>query len=392
MEAHEQGSVVLQLQNRGYIPIHISDSDDRTGGSPRSRTRLSLSSLRGHRIKSTDVLSFTHEMSTLLHAGLPLDRSLRIAGELTSNPNFTEVVEKVLSEVKGGKSFADALNSHPQTFSKLYVNMIRVGEAGGVLEQVMLRLAQYLEELRELKEYIVSALAYPILLGSVGTASVVILLTFVVPRFSVLFESTKATLPLPTRLLLGLSQGIKEYWWVALAIGILSLIAWRQYIGTPEGRLNWDRWKIRVPLLGPVFQKVEVARFSKTLGTLLMNGVPIIRSLEIVQEVIGNQAINRSLSEVLKGVKGGEGIAAPLRLTGNFPPLALHMISVGEESGRLDQMLIRVADTYDREVRTFVKRFVSLFEPILILVMGVIIGFMVIAMLLGVFSINDLPL
>jgi general secretion pathway protein F len=389
MDAQEERSVVLHLQSLGYIPIRIGDTDERVK-SPRGGLSLSFS-LPARRVKSRDVLTFTQEMATLLLAGMPLDRSLRVASELASNPNFGDIVEKVLSEVKAGKSFAEALRPHPQAFSKLYVNMIKVGETGGVLEQVLQKLGQYLEEVQELKEYILSALAYPLLLMGVGISSVIILLTFVIPRFSTLFQDTKVTLPLPTHVLLGLSHAIKEYWWVGIVAVVICFLVWRQYIQTPQGKLNWDRWMLGAPLLGSVLQKIEVGRFSKTLGTLLVSGVPILQSLNIVQDVIGNQAIHQSLSEVVKGVKGGEGVAAPLRLVGNFPPLALHLISLGEESGHLDQMLLRVADTYDREVRTFVKRFVSLFEPAMILVMGVIVGFMVIAMLMGVFSIHEIP-
>ena len=388
MEAQDEGSVVLQLQSRGYIPIRVSETDahdkQASGG-----IRFSFS-LPNRRVGSRDVLAFTEGISILLRAGLPIDQSLRIASELSSNSNFREIVEKVLSEVKAGKSFAEALSAHPTAFSKLYVNMIRVGELGGVLEQVTAKLAQYLEEVRELKEHILSALAYPVLLATVGLASIVILLTFVIPRFAVLFQNTRAALPLSTQVLLAVSQAIKDDWWVGFAILIGSFFVWRQYVQTPQGRLNWDRWRLRIPLVGSVLQKIEIARFSKTLGTLLVSGVPILQALGIVQEIIGNRAIHHSLSEVLKGVKGGEGIAGPLRLSGSFPALALHMISVGEESGHLDQMLLKVADTYDREVKAFIKRFVSLFEPAMILVMGVVVGFMVIAMLTAVFSINEL--
>ena len=386
MEANEERLVISQLQAQGFIPISV-----RLPAQAR-RFSLQLSTFFPFRkVSHKDVMTFTQQLSTLVGAGLPLDRSLYILTELTENREFKAIIENVHKSVRGGSSFADALAKHPRCFSKLYVNMVRAGEAGGVLELILARLAEFLETSQELKEYITSAMVYPILLVLVGGGAIAILLTFVIPKFATIFSDMGQTLPLSTRFLLALSGGIRDYWWAILAV--FGLIYWgvKTYINTTEGRLKWDGLKLKLVVVKTLVQKVEVARFTRTMGTLLRSGVPILTAITIVREIIGNRIIANSLSGVHDGVKEGEGMAKPLKRYRFFPSLAIHMITVGEETGKLDEMLLKVADTYDKDVRNTVKRFVSLLEPLMILIMGIVVGFIVISMLMAIFSVNDMP-
>jgi general secretion pathway protein F len=302
------------------------------------------------------------------------------------------VIQDVLKEVKGGKSFSEALGKYPEVFPKVYANMIKAGEVGGALEEVLGRLVSFLETSENLRSYIVGAMIYPVLLSVVGVASVTILTMFVVPRFAAIFQDMGVPLPLPMAILKGLSDFLTGYWWLVLISGALVSFYVHRFRSSPEGRLQLDRWLLRLPLVGAVLRKVEVARFSRTLGTLLHGGVPLLQGLTIVREVVGNQGIATMIDPIRNGIKKGEGIAQPMKQSGVFPPLAMHLIEVGEESGKLDTMLVQVADVYDNEVRTGVKNLIAFFEPALILVMGIIIGTIVVSMLLAIFSINDIPL
>lgn len=386
MEAGEERMVITQLQAQGFIPISVK--------LPAQARRFSLELSRlfpFRKVSQKDVMTFTQQLSTLVGAGLPLDRSLYILTELTENQQFKAIIESVYKSVRGGSSFADALGKHPRCFSKLYVNMVRAGEAGGVLELILARLAEFLETSQELKEYITSAMVYPLLLILVGGSAIAILLTFVIPKFAAIFSDMGQSLPLPTKVLLTISEGIRDYWWVILLGFLLIYWGFKTYINTPEGRLKWDGLKLKIGVVRTLVQKVEVARFTRTMGTLLKSGVPILTAITIVKEIIGNQVIASSLNGVYEGVKEGEGMARPLKRYYFFPPLSIHMITVGEETGKLDEMLLKVADIYDRDLRNAIKRFVSLLEPMMILIMGVVVGFIVISMLMAIFSVNEMP-
>lgn len=394
MEAAEAASVVARLQDRGLIPIRVGAS----GGGARAKAapgarRIALPNLPvlRRRLGGRDLLIITQELSTLLGAGLPLDRSLTTLGELSDNPEQKAIVGEVLSAVRGGKSFAEALAQH-RFFPPLYVNMIRAGEVGGFLEQVMQRLVEYLERAQELRDEARSALAYPVVLTGAMGLSMVVLLTYVLPKFSSLFEDMGRTLPLSARVVLAVSDALRGYWWAGVLAIALAVFGFRRWVSTPQGRWTFDQWKLRVVMLGPVLRKMEVAKIARTLGTLLKSGVPMIQALGIVKEIAGNQVVGRAIGEVEVGVREGAGVAEPLARSGAFPPLAIQMISVGEETGKLDDMLLRVADYFDREVRVKVQQFTRLLEPILILVMGVAVGFVVVSMLSAIFSVNDLPL
>jgi len=387
MEGADDGTVSLRLQEMGLLPIRVGAIGK---GSFLSK-EVPLPWMR-KRVRRKDLLVFTQELHTLTRSGFPLDRSLAVLGQLAENPALSEIIQDVLKEVKGGRSFSEALGKYPEVFPRVYANMVKAGEVGGMLEEVLARLALFLESSENLRSYIVGALIYPCLLSAVGVASVTILTMFVVPRFAAIFKDMGLPLPLPMAMLDGLSGFIESYWW-ALLLGILLVAFYlKRFRASPKGRLLWDRWMLRLPLLGSVIRKVEVARFSRTLGTLLQGGVPLLQGMSIVRDILSNQAIATMIEPIRNGIKKGEGISQPMKQSGVFPPLAMHLVEVGEESGKLDHMLVQVADVYDNEVRTGVKNLIAFFEPALILIMGILIGTIVVSMLLAIFSINDIPL
>jgi len=377
IEAPEEKSAVEKLKNTGVIPLKLA--------APREETarRFWRRSAKG------DVLTFTTEMSALLSAGLPLDRSLNILSDISENKEMKSIVQSILKSIREGSAFSDALQRHPKIFSKLYISMIRAGEVGGVLDVVLDKLGEFLETSKELKDHVVSAMIYPTILVLTGGASIIVLLTFVLPRFSVIFSELGSALPLPTQILLTLSNGLKSYWYIALAIVIGVWAFLRRYVRSESGRYRWDALKLR--MVGDVTRRLETARFCRTLGTLLKSGVPLLQALTNAKEVLGNQVIASAIDRVSKGTKEGKGIAAPLSEAQVFPQLALSMIKVGEETGQLDTMLLKVATTYEKSLREALKRFLSMLEPLMILTMGLIIGFIVVSMLMAIFSITDLP-
>jgi general secretion pathway protein F len=384
MEGRDEKAVVESLQKLGYIPIRISASQAQGAMKPGIRSYF-------ERVTLKDLMLFTQELSTLIEAGLPLDRSLQILAELTEKEKFREVVRDLLRKIEAGSSFSEALSSYPGIFPKLYINMVKAGEVGGVLNLILARLTKYLQTSKETREYLVSVLIYPALLTLVSGASIVILLTFVIPRFAKIFADMGGTIPLPTQILLSVSQFVKDYWW-AIAGGLLAIgFGIRSYTKQGEGKVQWDQLKLRLALVGNLVKQMEIARFARTLGTLIQSGVPILQALQIVRETVSNEIIARSIGEVHTGVKQGGSISKTLQSQGIFPPLAVHMMTVGEETGKLDEMLMRVAETYEASLQTALKRFISLLEPMLILFMGLVIGFIVISMLLAIFSINEIP-
>ncbi len=388
MEAGEARAVVAHLQNRGLIPIRIG------AGAAVGRTvgrAIALPSLgRGGAVRTKDLLVFTRELSTLLAAGMPLDRSLTTLADLAPGKDLKKVTAEVLQAVRGGTSLAEAMAQHPKAFPPLYVNMVKAGEIGGVLDDVLRRLVDYLTSVQELRDEVRSAMTYPILLTAVGAVSIIILLVFVLPKFATMFADLGQTLPLSTRMMLGISDFFTSIWVVpGLLLAFGGTWGLYRYMHTSQ-RYTLDSWKLRMPVLGYLLRRLEVARFARTLGTLLRSGVPMLQALDIVRDVASNQVISRAVSEVQVGVREGAGMSGPLGRNGAFPPLALQMIAVGEDTGKLDEMLLTIADYFDGEVRNEVKRLTSLLEPVMILVMGLVVGFMVISMLMAVFSINDL--
>jgi len=384
MDGKDEASVLVSLHQLGYIPIRITSADEKVQG-----FRLPFSLPK--RIGLKNLLIFTQELSTLITAGLPIDRSLRILGTLTENPRLREVVKDILKKIEGGNSLAEALNSHPRVFPKLYVNMVRAGESGGFLETILSRLAQYLESTKEIRDQIVSVMIYPLILMIASGASIGVLVTFVIPKFATIFSDMGQAIPLPTQIILTFSKFVRAYWWAGFGMLAAIYFGLKTYTRDEERRWRWDRYKLKWVVIGDLIKKVEVARFARTLGTLLQSGVSILPAFNLVKEISQNQAISRAISQVHDRLREGKGISKSLEETEIFPPLAVHMIGVGEETGRIDEMLIKVAESYEGNVRTAVRRFVSLLEPVILLIMGGVIGFIVLSILLAVTSITEIP-
>lgn len=387
MEAEAEHSVVRRLHEMGCVPLRIA-LPGAHGGAER-RVRRPLFSRR--KVGQTQLLQFTRELATLLAAGLPLDRALSLLGNLVEGDEFKRVLGAVLEAVRAGKSLAASLGEHGDIFPKLYVNMIRAGEAGGILESVLRYLADYLESSQALKEEIKSALIYPMILVGASGVSLIVLFVYVVPRFSAMFKDVGKALPFMTKVVIDVSHLLTEYGWIVLLVVLASAAGAVYYWRTPDGRAECDRLCLRVWLLGDLVRKFETARFARTLSALLRGGVPLLEALGTVQGVVGNSLLARAIGQVQVRVREGRGMARPLGESGLFPPLAMNMIAVGEETGKLDGMLAEVASFYDQEVKRTTKRMTTLLEPALILGMGLVIGIVVISMLLAIFSINDLP-
>jgi general secretion pathway protein F len=382
VDAVDTRAVVYRLQSMGLIPVSIEEP----AGHRAARSRR----IHLQRVSRKDILFFTEELSTLVHAGLPLDRSLAISAELASKPALRSVIHDVLKQIKGGKSLAESLAAHPRYFSRLYVNMVRAGEAGGVLDVILARLVEFERSADELRSHLVSALIYPVLLTGVGAVSIGILLYFVIPKFASIFEEMGAAIPPATMAMLWLSKMTRAYWWMVLGSIAAVILAIRSAIRTPVGRRTWDALKLKLPVFGTTVLKMEMARFARTLGTLLASAVPLIAGVRIVQDIANNKIVAEGISKIADGAKRGEGVSRPMREAGVFPGLAIHLVEVGEETGRLDTMLLQVADVYEKDVKTSIKALTAVFEPAIILVMGIIVGTVVLSMLMAIFSINEI--
>ncbi len=389
LEAVNEQNAANRLQDMGYIPIKISHSGKEQIQLNHNISKDVLSFFS--RISNKDVMLFTQDLSALLKAGLPVDKALSILIDVTEKERFKAIIRDILKSVESGSYLSDAMAKYPNGFSDFYVNMIRAGEAGGVLEAVLDRLGIFLENTQDLRDYIKSALIYPIFLVLVGGISIIILMTVVIPKFSVIFSDMGQTIPFSTRLLLGMSDLLRSYWWIILPGLTGCYISYWQYAKTPAGRFRIDKYKIRFPISGELVKKIEVARFARTLGTLVKSGVPLLQAIDLVKDIIGNKVVAGAMKKIYDRVKEGERLSKPLNDTAIFPSLAIQMITVGEESGRLDEMLLRVADNYEKVVRNTVRRFVNLLEPVMILIMGLVVGFIVISMLMAIFSMNDMP-
>ena len=372
--------VARELRKQGLTPVYV-------GLEQKKSFEFEMPDFGGGRKK--EVLFFTTELTTLLNSGIPVDRALQISTELTERPAFRMVILDVLRVLKGGRSLADSLATHPKYFTDLYVNMVRAGEASGSLGVIFERLSEFEKTRDELRGYIISSMVYPALLSLVGAGSVFVLMNFVVPRFAQVFEQGNIPMPMPTRIMIEVSRYTQAYAPIGLGLLAVGIVAFTTYIRTTEGRLWWDGFRLKVPVLGDALRKAETARFARAMGTLIANSVPLVQSISISGAIMNNKRISNSLHSVVQGVKRGEGIAAPLKRTGEFPPLAAHLLSVGEETGKLDQMFLRMADVYEADTRAAIRRFTSLFEPLIILFMGLIIGALVISLLLAISSINE---
>jgi general secretion pathway protein F len=387
MEADAEQSVIARLREMGCVPLRIALPGERAIGGARSPLGL----FGKRRVNQQQLLQFTRELATLLSAGLPLDRSLSILGNLIEGAEMSKVLRALVEAVRAGKSLAAAMGEHPDVFPRIYVNMIRAGETGGIMEGVLRHLTEYMEGTLALKEDIKSALIYPAFLAAASGASLLVLFLFVIPKFALIFHDNRKALPWITTAVIEFSQMLSQYGWVILLAGLAAVLGGIFYVRSPEGRAEWDRLSLRAPLFGELVRKFETARFSRTLGALLRGGVPMLEALGTVQGVLGNRLLARAVSQVQVRVREGKGMARPLSESGLFPPLALNMIAVGEETGKLDGMLAEVAAYYDQEVKRTTKKLTALLEPALIVGMGLVIALVVISMLLAIFSINEIP-
>jgi type IV pilus assembly protein PilC len=340
----------------------------------------------GTGISTRDIVIFTRQFATMINSGLPLVQSLDILAKQSENKNLQKVIEQVLYDVESGKTLADALRRQNKVFTDLYVNMVAAGEAGGILDTILLRLATFLEKNDSLKRKIKGAMVYPGVIFTVAIGCVTALLIFVIPTFQKMFADAGVPLPLPTAIVVAMSKFLMAYWWAVFGSIIAFVAGFRAYYKTPNGQLNIDRLSLKAPVFGPMLRKTAVARFTRTLGTLVSSGVSILEGLEITARTAGNRVIHDAIMESRTSIAGGETISEPLKRSGVFPPMVVQMIHVGEQTGGLDEMLTKVADFYDEEVDAAVETMLSAMEPIMIVFLGGIVGGMVVAMYLPIFD------
>jgi general secretion pathway protein F len=383
MEAASLDLVVLKLQEAGNIPLQARESG--AGG-------LNLLNLRmGRRgMNSREVGQFTQQLSTLLGAGLPLDRSLQVLMDLSENDRTRRTVMEIRDRVREGGSLSDALEEQHGTFNRLFVNMVRAGEIGGTLDITLERLTDYLERSRDLKDSVISALIYPIVLLVLAGVSLIVLLIYVIPQFMPIFEELGGDLPLITKIVLAVGSALQNFWWAMILAGFGVAYYFRKMLADPEKRFAWDKRVLSTRWVGDLVGKMETARLTRTLGTLLSNGVPLLSALSIARNVITNTVLQQDVNDAARQVKTGGGLARNLAKAERFPRLALQMISVGEETGQLDGMLMKVSDTYDIEVRNTIDRLLAVFTPVVTLLLAVLIGTIVMSVLVAILSINDL--
>jgi type IV pilus assembly protein PilC len=346
----------------------------------------SFSLKRAAGVKVKDMSIFTRQFSTMINAGLPLVQSLNILAQQTENKKLAEITKAVVYDVEAGNTLADALAKHPKGFSDLYTNMVAAGEAGGILDTILMRLATFLEKNDAIVRKVKGAMVYPAVIISVAVLAIAILLIFVIPTFRDMFASVNMQLPLPTRAVIGMSDLLVNWWFAIIGGVVLLVLAIRQYYATSGGRKAIDGMMLNAPVLGDLLRKSAVSRFTRTLGTLISSGVSILDGLEITAKTAGNRVIHDAVMSSRQSIAGGETIAAPLEASGVFPPMVISMISVGEQTGGLDEMLSKIADFYDDEVDVAVASLLSLMEPVMIVVLGVIVGGMIVAMYLPIFD------
>lgn len=396
--ASSREAALRQLQARGLTPIALDVEVG--GGGDRAVGRAALDSdfsskprrpVRGAPGQK-DVHHFTSELAVMLRAGLSLDRALRVLIDMADKPTFLLVLEGLLRDVKSGKGFSQALSAHQTLFGDFYINMVRSGEIGGQLPEVLSRLAEHLERAQALRESVVSALIYPAILVVVAGISVFLMLGFVVPQFETLFDDMGEALPLPTRVVVAMGNFVAEWLWVIVLIAIFSVWVLRRWFASSAGKSWRDKRLLGIPVLGEIVRKYEVARFARSMGTLLGNGVPIVTSLNIATVTMSNKLLRDAMGSVSPSIKQGGRLADGLRTAGLFTPLGLNMVRMGEETGRLDQMLLELARVHDGEVQSGIKRALTLIEPALILILGFAIAAIIVSILMGIMSVNELAI
>ena len=385
MEATSQDAVIRHLQGLGHTPIRAEEvARPETGVTP------SFFFFQSRRVGRADVSVFTIELATLLRAGLPIDKALEMLVNIAERVPFRNVLEALLADVRGGAFLSAALESHGRLFSRFYRNMVKAGEASGALDAALARLAEFMDRSRELRDSVISALLYPLVLVSVGIISMVIILGLVIPKISEMFTEAGQQLPWFTQVVVAAGGFVQAYWWAIALVAAGIYFYLRQQYANPVSRLTWDSRLLRLPLVGALIERLEAARFTRTLGTLLGNGVPLLDAIAIAKEVVANQVIADGIRRVAERVREGEGLARPLTEARVFPPLAGHLMQVGEESGNLEAMLMQLAQIYEREVQSALRRLMAVLEPALILGLAVVIAAIILSMVMAILSINDL--
>jgi len=382
MEAESHAIVITRLQSMGYFPIRVvADKTDK-------KKKPGYRFLLGKGFRNMDITAFNRQLSDLLSAGIPLVKALAIIVNQTSNEYLREVISTVSIDVQGGDTLAGALSKHPRIFPKLYCAMIRAGETGGMLDNILERLADFSEMEDEIRSKIKSAMAYPVVMVFAGIVAIFILMIVVIPKIIKIYVDLEQTLPLPTQILINIMNFVGSWWWILIGMIIIPIVFFYKFIHSEEGRALWHRFTLRIPILGDVILKRQIAQFARTLGSLLKNGVSILSSLEIVKEIMGNKLVQAEVGKISDNITQGSGIAAPLKGSKVFPPVVVNMIAIGEETGRLHDVLLRIANSYDIQVERSVKTLTSLVEPMVILLMGLVVGFVVISMLLPIFTLD----
>jgi len=389
VEAESHLIALSRIRNLGYFPTRVVKEKEKSRKFFKFFFQLNSKSFF-QRTKRQHLVSFTRQLATLIGAGMPILKSLQTLAEQPGLGNFKEIINRVADGVERGHPLSEGLVRYPGFFSRLYVNMIRAGESGGILEKILRRLADLLENQMKLRARVKNALIYPSFIIIVAVGIVAVLLTFVVPIFVSLFEDLGGALPLPTRILMAVSEAVKHQWYFIILAVIALVFLFKLATRTPRGRFFFDHLKLRLPLFGNLYRSISITRFSRTLGTLIASGVPILQALNIVRETAGNEVISQALANVHDSIREGENITQPLRESGVFPALVVNMVRVGEESGTLDEMLYRIADNFDEEVDRTVGSLTALLEPFLIVFMGLVVGFIVISMIMPLFSLIKL--
>ena len=382
MEAPSADLVVAHIQETGNIPVQAKEVSSGFRLETLFRGRQGLS--------QREIGDVTGQLATLLGAGLPLDRSLGILVDLAENERVERTFSKIRDRVREGVSLSEALEERQGNFSRFYINMVRAGEMGGALDQTLARMSEYLERAKELKDGVVSALIYPALLVILAITSLMLLMVYVIPQFTPMFEDYGAELPWLTQIVLAVGALLKNFWWALIAVLLLVVLWFRGQMRKPASRLRWDGRFLGLKWIGDAIAKIEMARLARTAGTLLVNGVPLLSALSISRNVMTNTVLRADAGEAAKKVKTGAPLARALNESGHFPRLALQMINVGEETGQLDEMLLKVADTYDREVRTAIDRLMAMLVPALTLGLAALIGTIVMSVLMAILSMNEL--
>jgi type IV pilus assembly protein PilC len=373
IEAPNREEVMNQLRKQKLQVIKVDEGSGKT-------------KMHKGPIKMRDIVIFTRQFSTMINAGLPLVQALSILSEQSENPALKDITKAVVYDVESGNTLADALRKHPRAFNDLYVNMVAAGEAGGILDTILLRLAVFIEKNDALVRKVKGAMIYPGVIMSVAAVAISALLFFVIPTFQKMFTEAGIPLPVPTRIVIFLSEGLQAYWWVMIIAAVVGFRIFRTWHKTPSGTMAVDRMLLRTPVLGDVVRKSAVSRFTRTLGTLISSGVSILEGLEITAKTSGNMVIHNAIMESRASIAGGDTISAPLKKSKVFPPMVISMINVGEQTGGLDEMLTKIADFYDDEVDAAVGGLMAMMEPMMIVFLGIVVGGMVVAMYLPIFD------